>query len=616
MKKRVRLTALLLAAAMTLTMMGSVMGVAADLENSETVTLKEQAVKPASFKDGEKLSRVDVTVTDITAGIGQNAVTGSATIAMHADSDFTGGVLQIANFYTSNTAPNYASYKIVVTNVVAKAPGAKLIVTIKDAAKNYSRDVVIPITGFDNGTPPVDPDPDPPTTTEGTARYSVTKVSSSRQVGGVDVPAEKPRFDITDITSGSNASIYKTYFANVTVKVTDKSLAAGITGVNVKTGDMGSFVFSTASGSTVTIGESIGGYCEIKFEALRYTGNGKKLSFQIVDNSGNMVTATADITECITRQEEQAENDKNDNDDDTGSKLEVETPYVIVNKYGYGGGDVTAGETFTLSMTFQNTSEDLDVTNMMITLTMPDDLMLTSSSNTFYVPELAKQKSITKAVQVTAKAAAKVQSHNIGASMKYQYIDDRLNTRKDATTTENIAIPVVQVDRFEVTAVEIPMDIMLEEETSVTVSFVNKGRSEVYNLAASIDGNIINPGQNQNLGNLASGATGTADFFIKPNEAGQVAGTITITYEDTNMEQKVATIPYNATVKTAEEMGGGNMGGMMPGMGGEIEMPVEPEKKSIWPVVAIAAVVVLIPVGLVVKKKLDQKRKEQEDADL
>ncbi|MEG0753178.1 MAG: hypothetical protein RR461_05055, partial [Angelakisella sp.] len=208
--------------------------------------------------------------------------------------------------------------------------------------------------------------------------------------------------------------------------------------------------------------------------------------------------------------------------------------------------------------------------------------------------------------------------HNVGVAMKYQYVDDRANARRSAETTENIAIPVVQVDRFQVTAVEIPMEVMLGEETSVTVNFVNKGRSEVYNLSAEIDGNIQNPGQNQNLGNLLSGATGSADFYILPNEAGMCTGEIKLTYEDTNMEEKTATIRYNTNVKSPEEFMGGKgdmgIGGMIPGMGEE--MPPVEEKKSTLPIIIIGCVIVAIPVLIVVKKKLDHKRKEREDADL
>ena len=134
--------------------------------------------------------------------------------------------------------------------------------------------------------------------------------------------------------------------------------------------------------------------------------------------------------------------------------MEMATPYVIVNNYNYGG-TITAGDTFPLSITLFNTSKSLDVQNMMVTITMPEAFMLTSSSNTFYIEDLESEGMVTKTMNVTAKANAAPQSHNIEVSMKYQYVDDHLNSRRDNTTQETISIPVVQVDRFQVTGVDV-----------------------------------------------------------------------------------------------------------------------------------------------------------------
>ena len=59
-------------------------------------------------------------------------------------------------------------------------------------------------------------------------------------------------------------------------------------------------------------------------------------------------------------------------------------PYVIISNYSYGKGDLVAGETRNVTMTFRNTSKTMAVENMMVTITMPDAMMLTSSSNSFY----------------------------------------------------------------------------------------------------------------------------------------------------------------------------------------------------------------------------------------
>ncbi|MEG1942433.1 MAG: hypothetical protein RR049_01340, partial [Angelakisella sp.] len=501
---------------------------------------------------------------------------------------------------------------------------------VKEGTSYDSGVITIAVPGYDDGSSGGTPTP-PPTPSASNAKYTVTRVRGTKKPNNSPEQPDDGRvyFDLDNLTSSSDATVRQTYFADITVRVFDANAPAGL-GVSdivmksgVTTVDMGSFSYAkNGAGRSIEMVQSSDGYFEIAFKGLRYSGNNKQLSFRI-KKDGYVGDVYADISECITKKEAAAENNgnhNNNNNDDDDSKLEVETPYVIVSKYSYGGGSVTAGDTFPLSMTFYNTSETEIVSNMMITITVPDGLMLTSSSNTFYVDELEKHASITKSVKVTAKADAKPQSHNIGVAMKYQYVDDRVNTRRSAETTENIAVPVVQVDRFQVTGVEVPMEVMLGEETSVTVNFVNKGRSEAYNLSTEIDGNIQNPGQNQNLGNLASGAAGTADFYIMPTEVGMCTGEIKITYEDTNMQEKVATIRYNTTVKSPEEFAGNmGMGGMMPGMmpgmdGGE--MPMEEKPKSKLPLIIGGGVIVAVPALIVIKKKLDAKKKEKEDADL
>lgn len=559
-----------------------------------------------------------------------NAVNINSTVEMDATSDFKGGKLEVSKVISVSTERSVVKYQVMATNIEVRGKKAgsslNLNLRVTEGTTYDSGLLSILVPGYDDGS--VDPGPTPtppPVPTATNAKYTVTMVRGTKMAGSGDntypAPSDKKYFDINNVTSSSDASIRQTYFADITLRVFDEKATEGILKTHIipsglSSLDMGSFYYDErVSEIAIPTGSSVQGYYEVKFTGLRYSGNGNKLSFR-VKNETYIGDVTAEISECITKQDAAKEPSKDDDDDD--SKIDVETPYVIVNKYSYGGGSVTAGENFPLSLTIYNTSETEVIGNMMVTVTMPEGLMLTSSSNTFYVEELDKNASITKSMQVTAKVDAKPQSHTVDVSMKYQYVDDRANARRSAETTEKIAIPVVQVDRFQVTGVEIPMESMLGEEISITVNFVNKGRSEAYNLSAEIDGNIQNPGQNQNLGNLASGVTGTADFFIQPNEVGMCTGEIRITYEDTNMVEKTARIRYNTTIKSPEEYMGGGMvvgpGGM--GIPTDGEMPPEEEKKSNLPMIIIGVVIVAVPVLIVVKKKLDAKRKEREDADL
>ncbi|MEA5011256.1 MAG: hypothetical protein VB100_06025 [Angelakisella sp.] len=438
-------------------------------------------------------------------------------------------------------------------------------------------------------------------------RYSLEEVYTQSSSGN-----KTYYFNVNDGTN-KDSSIKKGRLATIRAKVTDEN--GTVAGVNAAKAslDMGSF-----TGGSITI-EGVTSYGDgvqyyIVFKGIKYSGNGNTLS-AIVKSDSYYAELAATVSECVPYV---YEDPKDDNDVDTGS-LAVATPYVIISQYGYGGKEITAGETFTLSLTFYNTSANVDVQNMMVTVGMPEDLMLTNSSNTFYIDNLTTKSSVTKTIQVTARPNAKAQSHNLDVSMKYQYIDHHTNARRDNSTDEKIAIPVIQIDRFQVTGIEVQNEIGVGEEGLITVNFVNKGRSDVYNISAEITGNIQNPGQQKNLGNLTSGSTGTVDFYAIPTEAGTISGEVIITYEDTNMEEKTVNIPYSATVIDYSDMAGGGMGGgkdpMFPGgdMGG---MEPEEEKKSPLPWVVGGVAVAAVAVGIIAKKQIDKKRSEAADADL
>ena len=443
------------------------------------------------------------------------------------------------------------------------------------------------------------------------ARYALGEVrnTSGKVMFNKDNPDRKGD---ASIRRGYTASFLATVTdANATEEQIQAAAAAGAVKVDI----------CNFNGGTATIKpESIKATGQgVRYDLLvstgKYSGKGNSLAL-VVDHGGYYAEITMAIAECVEYQEPSSGGSGSDS-----TPMAVPTPYVIVSKYGYGGGKtITAGDTFTLSLTLYNTSAEVDVENMMVTIGMPEDLMLTSSSNTIYIDKLPVQESITKSFQVTARPAAKAQSHNINVSMKYQYEDYQTVTRRDNMTEETIAIPLVQVDRFQVTGVETQAEINVGEEGVITVNFVNKGRSDVYNISAEISGNIQNPGQQQNLGNLSSGATGTVDFYPIPKEGGPVDGKVTITYEDTNMEEKTITLDYHSTAISFDSMMPGNMGngdgsGVVDAVTNDPSL-VTTEKGSPMPLVLGGVVVVGIVAAVMIKKRINRKRSEAADADL
>lgn len=298
------------------------------------------------------------------------------------------------------------------------------------------------------------------------------------------------------------------------------------------------------------------------------------------------------------------ENDKKPDEETTAAQ-----PYVIISSYSYGKGDLVAGETRNITMTFRNTSKTMAVENMMVTMTLPDAMMLTSSSNSFYIESLAAEGTITKTVNVTVKPTAAAQSHSMTVDFTYDYLDN--GVRRNAKTTETISMPVLQVDRFTVTGIDLPQQIFIGEENNLSVNFVNKSRTDIYNLSAKLNcEGLSNNGEEQYLGNLASGTTSSADFYITGNEKGELVGEVIITYEDTNMNQRTVSVPFVTNAVSYDDI----YGPTDPVDPVDPVGPVEPETGS-FPWFWVVAGVVVVAAGVFVYLKLRKNKKESVDED-
>lgn len=301
------------------------------------------------------------------------------------------------------------------------------------------------------------------------------------------------------------------------------------------------------------------------------------------------------------------ENDKKPDEETTAAQ-----PYVIISSYSYGKGDLVAGETRNITMTFRNTSKTMAVENMMVTMTLPDAMMLTSSSNSFYIESLAAEGTITKTVNVTVKPTAAAQSHSMAVDFTYDYLDN--GVRRNAKTTETISMPVLQVDRFTVTGIDLPQQIFIGEENNLSVNFVNKSRTDIYNLSAKLNcEGLSNNGEEQYLGNLASGTTSSADFYITGNEKCELVGEVIITYEDTNMNQRTVSVPFTTQVTSYEDVWGPSNPSVDPGMDPGTDPGMEEPAGFPW--FWVIGGVVVVAAGVFVYLKLRKNKKESVDED-
>jgi len=319
--------------------------------------------------------------------------------------------------------------------------------------------------------------------------------------------------------------------------------------------DSGSFsgVSGVSSVAVPTVTDKGNGIVNIAvdIDKVTYSGDGDTLGLTIYSEGSSSdfsESFTMKISQCVPYQ---APTYSGDDDDDDEPDIPSATPYVIVSSYNYGGGNVTAGQEFTLNLTIKNTSK-LSVGNMTVTVSTPEAFTLVNSSNTVYIETLGAGKTLTHSVKMMARASANPEPAVVGVNFDYQYVAD--DSRHNVERAEQIAIPVSQPDRFQVDELILPDQLWVGEEYDLEIKYVNKGRSTVYNLSAALQGEgLMEANQSEMVGNVESGKSGTIDFFLMTDMPGTLSGNVVVTYEDVNMNEKIITLPYSIEVMGMDE---------------------------------------------------------------
>lgn len=279
------------------------------------------------------------------------------------------------------------------------------------------------------------------------------------------------------------------------------------------------------------------------------------------------------------------------------------TPIVILSKYNYGGSSVAAGSSTNLSFSFTNTSKTIKIENVMVTVTGGADLMLNGSTNTFYFESVAASGSKTVTVPMKAAQLISASAQDVKIDVTYEYVDQ--NARKSGNATLSLSVPLYQPDRFEMSEPTSSYTGYVGEETSLTIDYVNKGKSAINNVEATISGDIDTPTAYQRVGTIDGGKNGTIAFAVTPQLEGENQVKIVITYEDSNGNTKERV--FEATVEAmAYEPADPGMDD--PGM-------IDPEPANTFPwkyviIAGVAALIVLLIVLRIRKKKAKQKAEQ------
>ena len=394
-------------------------------------------------------------------------------------------------------------------------------------------------------------------------------------------------YAITDAGGAEKVKVQKGDTFTLVLRVVDNALAAysGVDASNVAAKiNSSAFTFTgLAEVSQFQSGESEGKpYCSYVLIFRDVIFNGGSNSVQVDISYQNTTRPVSSLTQVLAACDAAA----------------ARTPGLIVRDVNYGGTSITAGQSAALTLSVFATTGNEDLTDVMVSLSLPEGITLASGSQTTYLGSM--KSGALQAATFNLLPGATFTGGVANITVNLSGVGKESGTAVSGSST--VSIPVLQPERFEITNVESPDSMMLGEEGYISVTFVNKGKTSINNLSAEISGdNLANPGQSQFVGNIAAGTENSVDFDIAAVQAGTITGVITLSYEDSTGAAKTLTSNYSITVNEMPAMDDPGM--MDPGMmeptegGGGLPVGV------IVVIVIAAAAVIAIVVRIVLKKR-------------
>lgn len=229
------------------------------------------------------------------------------------------------------------------------------------------------------------------------------------------------------------------------------------------------------------------------------------------------------------------------------------TPRLMVTDYQVENGFVSPDSETTLSITIKNTSTSKSVSNIKLSLSDESGEVRCEDVGTKYVSYIRANRKYVWKVKLTAIKSAQAKEHKLTLSMEYEDENGMSYSANDV-----ILVQVRQSASLDLSGTHLPKKVVQGEKIDVPVTFMNTGKSTLYNckmdfVIKGLDGGTtfvgtIEPGQS---------TQGTGSLRVSKDTLGKTEGEIKITYEDFYGEFytekiKVSTVIEKKAEKTTE----------------------------------------------------------------
>lgn len=293
-----------------------------------------------------------------------------------------------------------------------------------------------------------------------------------------------------------------------------------------------------------------------------------------------------------------------------GGETTQTLPKLVVDSYSFSEEKIYAGETFTLTFTVRNTSNEEDTKSILVTMTNNADtgkLTPAEGSNTLYIDKLAKGESKTLSMSLATAPDTEAKAYEIKLDFEYEGTKTRPATLAKGESSASISVTVMQKIRLKIDDPTVDGEAMEGESVPVYFSLYNMGRSPIYNCMVTVEGDGLSLEDSFFQGTVAAGNSMRADLSIITATPGQIDGEIVISYEDALEEKMEERLPLSIYVNEGfnpDANGGMDDPGFIdqPTIGG-MDGPSAGIPVWIWIVLGVVVAAAIVVAIILLKKK-------------
>lgn len=281
------------------------------------------------------------------------------------------------------------------------------------------------------------------------------------------------------------------------------------------------------------------------------------------------------------------------------SQTEEETqnasqPRLMVSEYKCGV--LTPAEDGTVEISFKNYSAQKAVFNIKLSVLDESGDIRASGIGTKYVDKIKAGGTYTWSLPVTVAKTAASGEHKLSVTAEYE--DEYFSAYSSADT---LAVTVAQSVGLDYDGLILPPKVTQGETASISVSFMNTGKSVIRNCKVqfAIDG--LQTGGVLFAGEIPAGESkeGTANFSVSKEALGETSGTAVLSYEDELGGQYSQTVDLSTVIEEPPP-----------------EKTEETEKESkypLWWLFLIAGLIGGGAIGFIIPTAIHERRQRLED---